>query len=221
MLAVDSGLYSHYTTSTMPHSEIRLIPLSHPNLGDIVLGEESFLIGRETQPFLGLTDSIFRKLSRKHARITVSADSISLSDLGSANGTTVNGKSISSQLTILADGDEICFAGEVLFRVKFSQCVNQDKTLFTTSANGVNNIPPDKTMFISSGDSYLDMLCEEEAEPDDAGKKKPSEGQSKRTLTMIGIGLIILGLAAGYFFLYSTETKVLSLQERFPTDQRC
>ncbi|MEE9397218.1 MAG: FHA domain-containing protein [Methylococcales bacterium] len=204
----------------MPHSEIRLIPLSHPELGDIVLGKESFLIGRETQPFLELANSIFKKLSRKHAQITVSADSISLSDLGSANGTTVNGKSISTQPTVLADGDKICFAGDILFRVKYGQCIDQDKTLFTTSSD----IPRDKTMFISSSDSYLDLLCEDEDDSVDMKKKKPTGGQRKQTLSFIAIGLIILALVAGYFFLYSTENKEtggLTLQGQISIDQMC
>src|SRR5438552_1586031 len=63
------------------------------------------IVGREH----GATVQIeARSISRRHARITVSSDRITLEDLGSKNGTTVGGHPIHS-LTELRDGDRIVF----------------------------------------------------------------------------------------------------------------
>ena len=203
----------------MPQSEIRLVPLSHPGTGEIILPEKSFLIGREAQPFLRLEDSAFRKLSRQHARFAISPDAITLADLGSSNGTTVNGERLDTQPRRIADGDEICFAGAIRFRVKYTPLADQNKTLFTGHNQGKQEVPPDKTMFISSGDSYLDLLCEdEEATPDENLKKRSSSGWKKKSVVVMAIGLIILLLVASYFFLAPSKAKKienLSLQRQF------
>jgi DNA-binding winged helix-turn-helix (wHTH) protein len=55
-------------------------------------------------------------VSRRHARITVHDGSASIEDLGSTNGTSVNGERISA-LTVLLDGDEIAL-GTATLRVR-------------------------------------------------------------------------------------------------------
>jgi DNA-binding winged helix-turn-helix (wHTH) protein len=71
-------------------------------IGDdvIELGEGETVVGRER---LGTPDS-----SRRHARLIVSGQDISIEDLGSKNGTFVNGARIEGRAS-LRDGDEIVF----------------------------------------------------------------------------------------------------------------
>jgi hypothetical protein len=54
-------------------------------------------------------------LSREHAEIRVSGNQVGLNDLGSTNGTCVNGQRVSQ--AILRDGDELRL-GECVFRVE-------------------------------------------------------------------------------------------------------
>jgi DNA-binding winged helix-turn-helix (wHTH) protein len=86
-------------------------------LGDrvIPLQEGETVIGRDPKAGV-LIDSL--KVSRHHARIVVAGESARVEDLGSKNGTEVNGRRIAGAAD-LADGDRIGVAHEVVvFRVR-------------------------------------------------------------------------------------------------------
>ena len=68
-----------------------------------LLNQEQFLIGRGEDCDLVIQD---RQVSRHHARIRNTKDGYLLEDLGSKNGTHVNG-SLLNEPVILQDGDEI------------------------------------------------------------------------------------------------------------------
>jgi DNA-binding winged helix-turn-helix (wHTH) protein len=78
----------------------------------IALTEGDNVIGREPGGCL-ILDSM--RVSRKHARITVRGIAATLEDLGSRNGTVVDGVRIAAPV-LLADGDEITIGG---FAIKF------------------------------------------------------------------------------------------------------
>lgn len=62
-------------------------------------------------------------VSRMHAALIRQEDTVTILDLGSANGTSVNGKRLpANQPRVLQDGDEIAF-GELSARVYFKQRV--------------------------------------------------------------------------------------------------
>lgn len=67
------------------------------------LGQGEVLIGRVDDCDLALQD---RYVGRHHARLKISEDSASVEDLGSANGTLVNGNLVDSEVR-LSDGDVI------------------------------------------------------------------------------------------------------------------
>jgi DNA-binding winged helix-turn-helix (wHTH) protein len=71
-------------------------------------------VGRE-QPTDVWLDS--GSVSRRHARITIDGPTIWLEDLGSTNGTTVNGHRVAARVR-LEDGDEVGF-GKVLMQVRW------------------------------------------------------------------------------------------------------
>lgn len=66
-----------------------------------------FILGRHSECNLSIADS---RLSRKHAKIDRIGDFFVLSDLGSSNGTFINGKRLSEPVTI-TDGDMISLGG--------------------------------------------------------------------------------------------------------------
>lgn len=82
------------------------------HIREIPLKEEEFLIGRGTDCDLRLPLS---DISRHHCLIRIRGKEISVMDLGSANGTFVNGQRIRGQ-TLLHSGDQIR-VGTVLFVV--------------------------------------------------------------------------------------------------------
>jgi pSer/pThr/pTyr-binding forkhead associated (FHA) protein len=83
---------------------------------EITIGEGVFSIGRTSDNFLPLNDA---NISRYHAEIESKNDSYTLIELGSSNGTTVNGTPLTNQIG-LCNGDVILFGGssEVIFNPK-------------------------------------------------------------------------------------------------------
>jgi len=72
------------------------------------LGEGEFLIGRSAECQLALDDAL---VSRRHALLLVTADSVLIKDLGSRNGVVVNGTKIDAS-RVLLDGDKIVIGSQ-------------------------------------------------------------------------------------------------------------
>lgn len=73
-----------------------------PDGQEVVLPPGGNLIGRDPSALVRLVDN---RVSRRHAMIEATVDGCSLRDLGSSNGTTVNGEPVTDRK--LADGDMI------------------------------------------------------------------------------------------------------------------
>lgn len=85
-----------------------------PELGDITVTiGKSLSIGRSDSNDLVLASP---QISRQHAKINRIGDNLYLQDLGSANGTFVNGERISTEAIGLQPNDELAFA-DLLFVV--------------------------------------------------------------------------------------------------------
>jgi pSer/pThr/pTyr-binding forkhead associated (FHA) protein len=78
----------------------------------VLLSQGSTVVGREIGVGISLVDET--TLSRRHAEVTRNGDSITVADLGSTNGTYVNGVKLTSAVT-LRPGDQVQF-GAVRFR---------------------------------------------------------------------------------------------------------
>ncbi len=70
---------------------------------EIMISKEEFLIGRGSDCDLRINDE---DISRHHCLLRTRGIEVTLSDLGSSNGTFVNAKRVLSQVT-LASGDEV------------------------------------------------------------------------------------------------------------------
>ena len=77
---------------------------------EVEIKETEISIGRSTDNVLPLAD---KKSSRKHARIEKVGDEYRIHDLGSGNGTKVNGKDVKTH--VLAKGDEIAVGLTTMF----------------------------------------------------------------------------------------------------------
>jgi DNA-binding winged helix-turn-helix (wHTH) protein len=82
-------------------------------LGEIALSEGENILGRVDEAVAWIDSPM---ASRRHARIVVRGDEAILEDLGSRNGTRLNGKRIESA-TALADRDQVMI-GRVVFTVR-------------------------------------------------------------------------------------------------------
>ncbi len=92
------------------HERAYLTAIAGPNTGKIfLLKEGKSIAGRMHRVDIYLDDS---QVSRKHAEFTHNQSKTTLMDMGSTNGTIVNGKKIKSK-AILKDGDEVAIGSSI------------------------------------------------------------------------------------------------------------
>jgi pSer/pThr/pTyr-binding forkhead associated (FHA) protein len=104
---------------------IVLQPVSHPELDEIQVHDILFAIGRTEAPFDSYAPGLAADLSRRHARIFCENGAVYLADLGSKNGTTVNGVAVKQAITTLHSGDLLGLGSALLYRVQMEQGVVQ------------------------------------------------------------------------------------------------
>jgi pSer/pThr/pTyr-binding forkhead associated (FHA) protein len=100
---------------------IVLQPVSHPELDAIQIHDSLFAIGRNEAPFDGYAADIVADLSRRHARIFCEHGAVYLADLGSKNGTTVNGVAVRHAITTLKNGDQLGLGSALSYRVQLEE----------------------------------------------------------------------------------------------------
>ncbi|MFP3569549.1 FHA domain-containing protein [Paraburkholderia sp. SIMBA_030] len=88
-----------------------------PALDAIRIVDNLFAIGRSEAPFTDYPAERITRLSRRHARIFTEHGAVYVADLGSKNGTTVNGIAVQTTPARVRAGDELCFGGELCYRV--------------------------------------------------------------------------------------------------------
>jgi predicted component of type VI protein secretion system len=93
-------------------SRFRLRYLHH----DLEMSEGEFAVGRNASCQLSLDDPL---VSRRHALLVVSGDTVTVRDLGSRNGVLVNGEKIEGTVTV-GDGDRILIGAQEMTLVATS-----------------------------------------------------------------------------------------------------
>lgn len=88
-----------------------------PALDGIRIVDNLFAIGRSDVPFIDYPAERITRLSRRHARIFTERGAVYVADLGSKNGTTLNGVAVRQAPARVRAGDELCFGGELCYRV--------------------------------------------------------------------------------------------------------
>ncbi|SEJ58697.1 FHA domain-containing protein [Paraburkholderia diazotrophica] len=115
--------------------DVLLLPVSHPSLGPIRIVDDLFAIGRSEPPFAEYSRDLVTKLSRRHARIFSEHGAVYVADLDSKNGTTVNGNAVRQSPARVRAGDELCFGGELSYRVAV-----EPRPFSSASARGVQHL---------------------------------------------------------------------------------
>ncbi|MDR5857455.1 FHA domain-containing protein [Caballeronia sp. LZ062] len=88
-------------------------------LSEIRIDEDLFAIGRAEAPFDESPPEAVAQLSRRHARVFIEHGSVYIADLGSKNGTALNGTPVRDVPARLKSGDEISFGSRLSYRVQF------------------------------------------------------------------------------------------------------
>lgn len=114
--------------SVQPYTVI-LRSASPEDFGDIPMHGGLMPIGRYEPPFDESRSPEAARMSRRHARIFVASDSVYIVDLGSSNGTTVNGAPASKEPVRLFNNDEVVFAGHFKYTVQIPKAVHPSATL--------------------------------------------------------------------------------------------
>src|SRR5512139_3220782 len=104
------------------------------------LDQDSYIIGREAGNEIVIEDP---QVSRRHAQLTRQGASYLLEDIGSTNGTYVNGKRVTAPV-LLANGDMIGLADTVVLAVQAPLTAGQDATVVGDVAHYV---PPTQPAF--------------------------------------------------------------------------
>jgi pSer/pThr/pTyr-binding forkhead associated (FHA) protein len=144
-------------------------------LQPIVVTEFPFLISKADDAFARYQHSFPHQvnyLSRRHAHIFLKQGQPLVEDLGSTNGTFVNGVRLDEHAVALSEGDLIAFGGHhFVYKVGAEW---DDPTIDPTVTRFARAAAPaldaDKTTFVAAADSFLDIFCVDpapEAEPND------------------------------------------------------
>lgn len=99
----------------------RLVTMSGATLGVMHAVTDGAVIGRAADAPISIPSD---EVSRKHARFLATPAGFAIEDLGSMNGTRVNGVPIAS-LTVLADGDKIQLGAGVVLRYSLFDQVDE------------------------------------------------------------------------------------------------
>lgn len=141
----------------------------------IVITQFPFLISKADDAFARYKDDYPHQvnyISRRHAHIFLKGGTPFVEDLGSTNGTFVDGKRLDEHAVPLKDGDLLAFGGHhFVYKVSLQmQQAEIDPTvtkLGHTHRQTEPSVPPvdaDKTTFVAAADSFLDIFCVDRAQ---------------------------------------------------------
>jgi diguanylate cyclase (GGDEF)-like protein len=100
-----------------------LIVLSGTNVGEMYTVENEMVVGRGGDVGIRIIDD---GASRRHAKLAVGNDGVTIQDLGSSNGTLVNGEPVEGGAISLRDGDKITIGSTTI--LKFTYGDNLDES---------------------------------------------------------------------------------------------
>lgn len=141
----------------------RLVVKQGPNSGEeYPLDKLPAVIGRQPGADIMIDD---KRISRQHARLTERNGQLQIEDLGSSNGTFVNGERIASP-RILQDGDQIGLGQFLRFRLHLAP-VSDASVTAVQPADETRIRPADHTM-IAAPEELAAMPGQPRAETDDA-----------------------------------------------------
>lgn len=181
----------------MRKPKLTLTPVNHTDWGEIVV-ETDTLLGRSTQPFASQESPELAELSRQHARIFLEDGAFYIVDLGSRNGTALNGEAVTEAPALIANGDEIALAKKMRFHARLDGEPNISGKRLSSSASGRIEDMTEDTILFSASDRFLEGFYEQEeaTRVTDSLKLVDSPTRQKRGVHL-ALGLALTGVALG------------------------
>ncbi|MBL8090433.1 MAG: FHA domain-containing protein [Anaerolineales bacterium] len=169
-------------------AQFQFVMRSGPTPGVVFpLEGEQLTIGRDSSNGVAINDA---EVSRKHARLTFQGGKFVIDDLGSTNGTFVNGQRLAGPVVLKA-GDVVSLGEQI---VLMFDAINSDAgATVAVSRKAVPSAPPAQSYAQPSAPAYS-------APP-------PAMGQ-KRNMTpiYIGVGALLFVCLCAAFFLWVDAT---------------
>ncbi|SAK58013.1 FHA domain protein [Caballeronia pedi] len=185
-------------------------------LHPVELAQFPFLVSKSDETFSRYREQYPHQVnyvSRRHAHVFIKGGAPFVEDLGSTNGTFVNGERLGASAVELKNGDTVAFGG-THFAYKVQMHGDEgESTLTEMVAQAVapthddDEFDSDKTTFVGSAHSFLDIFCvdqaaaredevNEEAQPVPAEEKRPDTRAAKRSKSALFVGEVRRALAS-------------------------
>ena len=184
----------------MASQSYQLIMRTGPTPGKVFeLGKNEVYIGRDVSNDIVVNDS---EVSRKHARLVVQAGGLVVEDLGSTNGTFVNGQRLMGP-HVLRPG-EVIMLGENI-SLAFETGYDIDATVASTPAQPAYPPPPPRQTYVSPSQPVRGQVSPP-PQPAYSGQIPPgpvepsyedeleTPGTNRRTLIIAGCGCLLVAV---------------------------
>lgn len=138
-------------TATSGRTRARLIVLAGGNVGEMYEIGQELVLGRSRSADVRLHGD---GISRKHARVHVDGSDVLFEDLGSTNGSYVNGERVTNQ-HVLREGDKIQIGSGVILKFTFHDELDEDfqKQMFQSASRDALTQAYNKRFFLEQLDS--------------------------------------------------------------------
>ena len=138
-------------TATSGRTRARLIVLAGGNVGEMYEIGHELVLGRSRSADVRLHGD---GISRKHARVHVDGVEVLFEDLGSTNGSYVNGERVAGQ-HVLLEGDKIQIGSGVILKFTFHDELDEDfqKQMFQSASRDALTQAYNKRFFLEQLDS--------------------------------------------------------------------
>lgn len=177
---------------------------------EVEIKETDISIGRSTDNVLPLAD---KKSSRKHARIERVGDEYRIHDLGSGNGTKVNGKDINT--LVLAKGDEIAIGLTTMFVLS----MDTPAKAAPASPPPAAPAPSEAALAVTAAASARIAPAERPAESMAEARRKPTRRgtytrrSSNWAGTLVSVAVLAAIFGVGYHFYIKHEQEAVAKRD--------
>jgi hypothetical protein len=187
----------------MSSQPLQLVMRTGPNPGEVFpLTKNEIYIGRDVNNDIAVSD---QEVSRKHARLVMQAGGYVLEDLGSTNGTYVNGQRLMGP-HVLRSGETVMLGENV--SLVLEAVYDADATILSqpTPAPSYDPAPPPQQTYVPPSQQPAEAPPAQVAPTPDAPYYEPPQEEQRdyRTLSIAGCGclvvLLCLVVAGGYAF---------------------
>jgi hypothetical protein len=187
----------------MSSQPLQLVMRTGPNPGEVFpLTKNEIYIGRDVNNDIAVSD---QEVSRKHARLVMQAGGYVLEDLGSTNGTYVNGQRLMGP-HVLRSGETVMLGENV--SLVLEAVYDADATILSqpTPAPSYDPAPPPQQTYVPPSQQPAEAPPAQVAPTPDAPYYEPPQEEQRdyRTLYIAGCGclvvLLCLVVAGGYSF---------------------